>query len=383
MSLFTWTATGSYPAGANLWNGQPLAVAPAQTYFTPSPASNPLKIPAENWNSILGQIAGNLANLQPGALQQIRVSPGPTTVTIPTNVSSILVFGCGGGGGGGGGTGGIGGASNSGVAILGGAGGAGAALVATVLTVTPGAQYDIYVGQGGAGGSGTAGGTGGIGAAIAGGGGDGVDSYITPHGVPGTILALFKGGAGAPGPFSGDSNFSTYGSNTNLVWIPGGGGPTGSLRGGIVHVQVSTTLGSPAPAMRLGDGGAALVNLNTTITSPGSYEGAANVGGSGGNPGAAGAASGSGSGGFYGGGGGGGGGAGPFGVGAAGGNGGDGNNAGTGGSGLSAGAAPTASGAGGGGGGAGGSANVTGGSGGNGSAGGSGAVYIAFLASGG
>ena len=46
-----WTATGNYPAGPNRWNGQPVAIAPTLTLFTPNQ-----KPPAQWWNSLLGSL---------------------------------------------------------------------------------------------------------------------------------------------------------------------------------------------------------------------------------------------------------------------------------------------------------------------------------------
>jgi hypothetical protein len=58
---FTWTSTGNFPAGANPWNSQPLALSPVTFYYTPNQ-----KPPAEEINYIYGQIAGDLANLAGG-----------------------------------------------------------------------------------------------------------------------------------------------------------------------------------------------------------------------------------------------------------------------------------------------------------------------------
>lgn len=56
---FIWSPSGSvYPAGGNLWNGQPVAVAPAGTWFTPD-----VPIDAEEVNWCLGQVSANLATL--------------------------------------------------------------------------------------------------------------------------------------------------------------------------------------------------------------------------------------------------------------------------------------------------------------------------------
>jgi hypothetical protein len=49
--LFTWTSTGNYPAGPNPWNGQPLALAPINTFYTPD-----TKLPAEEINYVYGQL---------------------------------------------------------------------------------------------------------------------------------------------------------------------------------------------------------------------------------------------------------------------------------------------------------------------------------------
>jgi hypothetical protein len=51
---FAWTNTGNYPAGG-AWGGQPLALAPIGTYYTPNQ-----KPPAEEFNYLFGEIQGDL-----------------------------------------------------------------------------------------------------------------------------------------------------------------------------------------------------------------------------------------------------------------------------------------------------------------------------------
>lgn len=50
-TIYKQTLTGNFPAGVNPWNGQPLAVQPAGTWFTPD-----TKPPAEEFNWLLGTI---------------------------------------------------------------------------------------------------------------------------------------------------------------------------------------------------------------------------------------------------------------------------------------------------------------------------------------
>lgn len=56
---YVWTGTGNYPAGANLWDGQPLALQPAGTYFTPNTKPSP-----EEFNFLLAGYAAQLVALQ-------------------------------------------------------------------------------------------------------------------------------------------------------------------------------------------------------------------------------------------------------------------------------------------------------------------------------
>jgi hypothetical protein len=57
--IVLWTGSGNYPAGPDLWNGQPLAVAPPGTYFTPN-----TKAVAENMNYQLAQMTLETALLR-------------------------------------------------------------------------------------------------------------------------------------------------------------------------------------------------------------------------------------------------------------------------------------------------------------------------------
>ncbi len=336
MAVFTWTSTGNFPPSAGAWGGQPLAVAPAGTFWTPK-----IKPPAENWNYILGQIAANLQNLQP----EIVVCTSSQAVPIPSWAAWILIDGCGSGGSGGGGNGtGLG---NTGATITGGGGGAGAQRAAMLFPV--GAMTEIWVNVGAA----KAGGAGGTPAAntpgAAGPGVDGDPSTVNPGSSfnSGTIFCNLPGGAGGP---AGKPKYAAY--NATPTWTPGGAGQAGTHRGGPAAVEtnwgpgpaqllnIANAAGTlsvvngawPAsvyndpvgPSIRASDGGASVANTNPTYTGA-SYPGApATEGGPGGLPGLAGTNTGSGSSDYYGGAGGGGGGGGGFGTGAAGGNGGNG-----------------------------------------------------------
>ena len=216
MALFFWMNTGNYPAGPNLWNGNPLAVAPAGTYFTPA-----TKLDAETLNSILGTIAANLPNLQVVS-QTITETSGPTTITVPANCNLLDLDGCGGGGGGGSGAGGLVYAATP-VCALGGGGGARAPGRCILLPVTPGAQYDVYIGAGGTGGVGVAGSTS---TSICTAGNHGLvgqPTYVTAHGSM-TVLALFQGGAAGCG---GSASVFGGSSGDNAV-APGGDGLAGN-----------------------------------------------------------------------------------------------------------------------------------------------------------
>jgi hypothetical protein len=82
MGNFTWATETNYPAGTNAWNGMPLAVAPANDYFQPSPATGaPAKITAEAQNYALKSIASNL-NYTVTSIAALRALPVPTGTLI-------------------------------------------------------------------------------------------------------------------------------------------------------------------------------------------------------------------------------------------------------------------------------------------------------------
>ena len=390
MSVFVWTGTGVYPAGGNAWNGQPLAVAPAGTFWTPN-----TKPAAENWNFILAQIASNLANVQPYTVAV--TSSG--AVAIPSWATWFSIDGCGQGGGGGGGPGGEGGTANQ--TYAGGGGGAAAQRVTMLFPV--GVMTNLYVQIGAASNHGLGGAegvTGGV-------GGDGLPTTINSGSSfnSGTIFASFAGGAGG-----GAGNVTPIATSAGVpVFSPGGTGPAGLLRGGPASLQTQTSPGPsqalnlyntagaisvptgtwPAalyndpvgPIRRAGDGGASVANCNSAFTAP-SYAGCpSKEGNAGGAAGAAGAASGI----YPGGAGGGGGGGGGFYPGGAGGAGGAGATSGLAANGFAGASGPSQSGAGGGGGGAGGNSGTAsdGGSGGAGGDGGPGQVILQFFGQGG
>lgn len=86
--LVPWTHTGNYPAGANLWNSQPLALAPAGTYFTPN-----TKPAAEELNYLFGTrdvqtllvtaaVAGIANDWQQEFPSSTNFNPGPFNLTV-------------------------------------------------------------------------------------------------------------------------------------------------------------------------------------------------------------------------------------------------------------------------------------------------------------
>ena len=186
--VFTWTSTGNYPAGGNAWNGQPLALAPAQSYFTPA-----LKPAAEEFNDILGQIAGDLAAidtyLQKLPLGFWQLFEATTTgIIVPANCFWMFAVLCGGGGGGEAGCLAEFVVSGSpGFAYALGGGGAGAPLVSCMFPTVPGDTIAVTIGAAGAGGTGSLGG-----------GSDGGSTIIqcTAGVLAGTTYVTAPGGAG-------------------------------------------------------------------------------------------------------------------------------------------------------------------------------------------
>ena len=187
---FSWTSAGNFPAGSNAWNGQPLALAPANTYMTPD-----TKPAAEEINYEFGQIATDLTAintyLKHVPLQSTNIY-GITTsgIIVPANTYWMMAVLSGGGGGGEGGCQGLiqaGSPSYWGPFYLQGGGGAGAPLVVGIFQVNPGDTLHAVIGAGGAGGA-----NGG------GAGADGSPSYVT------CTAGVFAG--------------------TSFIWAPGGKG---------------------------------------------------------------------------------------------------------------------------------------------------------------
>lgn len=79
MAFWTWASETLYPAGSNAWNSQPLAVAPAQDYWTPG-----VKPPAENLNYVFQQIGNGLTtSVSSGAaMKALPVPIGHQTVQL-------------------------------------------------------------------------------------------------------------------------------------------------------------------------------------------------------------------------------------------------------------------------------------------------------------
>jgi hypothetical protein len=357
MSIFAWTNTGNFPAGANPWNGQPLALAPAQTYFTPN-----TKPSAEEFNYILGQIGANLAALEGGAA----AFAASGTWTCPAGVTEVTLQGYGGGGGGAGGVGGL--AGNVSGCYAGGAGGAGAPVVTVLVPVTPGQVYTVTIGGGGS--SGTPGAT------TNGVGGKGGMGGPTLFFDGATQLASFAGGMG------GTCSKTAIGSNATIAVTPGAVGLVRAHRADPDAIEVTIAGGAfPAPQVPLGaySGGAGTgacpgLNGGLSLTYDGSASPQTNLGGLGGLQGAP-----SPSGGYLGGGAGGGGGGGPANVGGAGGTGAPGVDSGSAANGGAGANAANNSGAGGGGGGGGGCGVSSAGTGGNGGFGGSGFLLVSWV----
>ena len=141
--------------------------------------------------SLIQQIGAGINYILDLALHKVEFTTvGAHSWTVPTNVTSLFLFACGGGGGGGGGGGNAGiGSQGAG----GGGGGSGALPQLLIVNVTPGASVSINVGAGGAGG--TAGPANGAG----GNGGNGSQTTITI----GANVYRFPGGFGGIGSPSG------------------------------------------------------------------------------------------------------------------------------------------------------------------------------------
>jgi hypothetical protein len=84
----------NYPAGPNAWNGQPMAVQPANDYFQPSPATgSPVKLTAESLNWILKQCTLGLTTsvTSLAALRALPVPSGSQSVQLtPENTGQVM-----------------------------------------------------------------------------------------------------------------------------------------------------------------------------------------------------------------------------------------------------------------------------------------------------
>ncbi|MCU0832917.1 MAG: hypothetical protein MUC77_00575 [Chromatiaceae bacterium] len=202
-------------------------------------------------------------------------TPGTTTWTVPTGVTSITVEAWGGGGGGGGRAG------SSGTATA--RGGGGGAYARGVLTVTPGSTYTLTVGAGGAGGAaganaGSAGGnsTFGVGPLVRAAGGSGGSAATSGAGGLGGTLAdsigdlRFRGGNANSGGGGGAGSTGEGGDTTGTTG--GTGTPVGGGNGG----SAPTTTNGAAPGSPYGGGGSGARRA---------IGGAAQAGGAGGNGG--------------------------------------------------------------------------------------------------
>jgi gliding motility-associated-like protein len=151
-------------------------------------------------------------------------TPGATTWTVPSGVTSINVQLWGGGGGG----------AGAGPANGAGGGGGGAYTVST-MTVVPGTTYTLTVGVGG---------TGGAGCAVPGNGADGTNSWFGSAGTlfanagKGGKISVVAGGAGGiGGTASSGSGIISYrggagaAGGTGIVYSAAGGGGGGSSAG--------------------------------------------------------------------------------------------------------------------------------------------------------
>jgi hypothetical protein len=89
---FTWATETIYPAGSNAWNGQALSVAPANDYFSPSPATgSPVKIAAENFNYVLQQICANLSQLYQNGLFAVASVAALRALAVPTYNQTVIL----------------------------------------------------------------------------------------------------------------------------------------------------------------------------------------------------------------------------------------------------------------------------------------------------
>ena len=383
--LFNWTSSGNYPAGPNAWSGQPLAVAPSATYFTPA-----TKPGAESCNYEFGLINSDLSAINAYLGNMLR-GGGPNTYTtttsgiiVPTNCFWMLALLCGGGGGG---EGGCHGQSSGTPYWIQGGGGAGSPLQVGIFPTIPGNSMTVTIGTGGPGGT-----------ANGGAGADGGNSLITDA----TLAQSWIEAAGGKGCGTGIEN-SAAGLNIGITYT--GSWPSGGVYTDVLGVCAPGAVGTSDDSLSgqwpfstgnvpIQKSGSAYdyERFSPNIPSRGGSSFASYDFGSaphrvgkkgaraalqwiGGSDGGVGGATGTDAAGNAGGVGGGGGGAGGFGSGGAGGLGGAASSV----TGLNGGAGSAGSGGGGGGGGGVGGGATTGGGGGAGGNGGNGAALIFFL----
>lgn len=198
------------------------------------------------------------AKLNADAKVKLNVSPivSDTTFIVPaTNVTSVVIVGCGGGGGGGGG--GLNTAANN---TSGGGGGAGGMLGTVILSVTPGETLTIDVGPGGAGGAGA-----GSAGATATAGSAGTATTVTS----GSTTVTFGGGAGGPGgddiaisgaaknyQGGGASSAGGGGSTAGVFGTPSAGEPSSFALGGAAGSNGASGTGGGGGGGGLARGGA-------------------------------------------------------------------------------------------------------------------------------
>jgi hypothetical protein len=183
------------------------------------------------------------------------------TFTVPTGITRLFLYGCGGGGGGG---------TSTSVAGFdtGGAGGAGSNPALHVVSVVPATTYTITIGNGGAGGAAT----------ISSSGNPGADGGDTTFG----SLARFNGGKGGRNL---NIAFSQLSSSLPGVTIPFPGSCAGSCpasQGGIGSINTGSS-GSPSNLIPSAGQRGILGNGGTPGTGAGSAGGGGGSIGNGGN----------------------------------------------------------------------------------------------------
>lgn len=213
-------------------------------------------------------------------------SPGTTTFSVPTGVTSITVKAWGAGGGGGAGNGGTGSGGNGG----------GGGFTKGVFTTTPGESLDVLVGTGGSAASG----------ANRGGNGGGYSALKRSS----TFLVEAAGGGGGGGGRgtgvggAGGAGGGTTGLAGTAGTGGGGGGGTAAAGGSAGTAGTGGTAGSTGAANAGGNAGGSGTNCNTSVAGVRGGAGGTGGGGAGGNAASC-SGGGGGGGGRFGGGGGG------------------------------------------------------------------------------